>query len=86
MGNVCCLDITLKDWTRVRSIKIFEIKFQPNKYDKCGELSVRFNDGYAYRYIDVPYDRVKRMMYAKAPSDYFNDFIKPYYKMEKIRE
>lgn len=71
------------DWLKLKGSKISKVKFVPNKYDLRGDILIQFNGGAVYKYSDVPEIKAEKLVHSPDPGAYFEDHIRPYFKLQK---
>ncbi|MCK5603786.1 KTSC domain-containing protein [Candidatus Pacearchaeota archaeon] len=74
------------DWVTIDCYVIQKAKFTLNKYDRCGEVVVKFVSGGCYRYVDVPAHKFETLTSCIFPHKYFANHIAGQYETHKETE
>lgn len=74
-----------RDWSKVESSTIHQMKFEQNKHDDRGDIHVEFKSGRTYKYKDVPGVHAEKMFHASSPGTYHKTHISGNYEVEKVQ-
>jgi len=72
-------EITKERWIPVDSSFITDVAYS----ELNGYLDIRFEKGAEYTYADIPKGVFKEFMKSESKGQFYNNVIKPFYKMVK---